>query len=117
VRHPLAGRHQAGHGQERHVRVARLAAHASSNIAGGPKGDELNKQIMAGKYPGHRQDQARWRQPDRLPHRQVGKVGARHFFYYQGKDPSAVRYKNWKFYYTMQVLDQVQEMSKDHPSQ
>ncbi len=26
--HPLAGRHQAGHGQERDVRVARLAAHA-----------------------------------------------------------------------------------------
>ncbi len=23
------------------------------------------------------------------------------FFYYQGTIPSAVRYKNWKFYYTM----------------
>ena len=23
------------------------------------------------------------------------------FFYYQGRVPSAVRYKNWKFYYTM----------------
>ena len=23
------------------------------------------------------------------------------FFYYQGRQPSAVRYKNWKFYYTM----------------
>ena len=23
------------------------------------------------------------------------------FFYYQGRLPSAVRYKNWKFYYTM----------------
>ena len=49
----------------------------------------------------HRQDHARWRQPARLPRRQVGKVGARYFFYYSGSDPSAVRYKNWKMYFTM----------------
>jgi len=24
-----------------------------------------------------------------------------HFFYYSGKDPSAVRYKNWKMYFAM----------------
>jgi hypothetical protein len=27
------------------------------------------------------------------------------FFYYTGKTPSAVRYKNWKFYYTMVPTD------------
>ena len=31
----------------------------------------------------------------------VGNVGARYLFYYSGKDPSAVRYKNWKIYFTM----------------
>ena len=31
VRHPLAGRHQAGHGQERDLRVARLAADLRRN--------------------------------------------------------------------------------------
>ena len=70
-------------------------------IAGGPKGDGLKKQIEAGQYPGHRQDHARRRRPARLPGRQVGKVGARYFFYYSGKQPSAVRYKNWKMYFAM----------------
>ena len=35
-------------------------------IAGGPKGDALKQRIEAGQYPGHRQDHARWREPDRL---------------------------------------------------
>ena len=29
------------------------------------------------------------------------KSGRDYFFYYSGATPSAVRYKNWKFYYTM----------------
>ena len=37
------------------------------DIAGGPKGDGLKKQIEAGKYPGHRQDHARRLGPARLP--------------------------------------------------
>ena len=40
-------------------------------IAGGPKGDGLKKQIEAGHVPRHRQDHARRRQPDRLPDGQV----------------------------------------------
>ena len=47
------------------------------DIAGGPKGDGLKKQIEAGSYPGHRQDHARWRQPARLSRGQVREVGAR----------------------------------------
>ena len=46
-------------------------------IAGGPKGDGLKQQIEAGQYPGHRQDDARWRQSARLSGGQVGEVGAR----------------------------------------
>ena len=45
-------------------------------IAGGPKGNELKKQIESGQVPRHRQDHARRRQPARLSRRQVGKVGA-----------------------------------------
>ena len=36
-------------------------------IAGGPKGNDLNKQIMAGQVRGHREDQARRHQPALLP--------------------------------------------------
>jgi arylsulfatase A-like enzyme len=70
-------------------------------IAGGPKGDELNKEIMAGKYPGIVKTKLDgFNQIDYL----TGKSEHSNrdvFFYYQGREPSAVRYKNWKFYYTM----------------
>ena len=46
-------------------------------IAGGPKGDELNKQIMAGKYPNFVKTKLDGRQPDRLPDRQDRQVGPR----------------------------------------
>ena len=70
-------------------------------IAGGPKGNDLNKQIMAGKYPG------------------IVKTmlsGVNQLDYLTGKSatsardtssttagpvPSAVRYKNWKIYFAM----------------
>jgi arylsulfatase A-like enzyme len=47
------------------------------NIAGGPSGDGLKKQIEAGEVPRHRQDHARRLRPARLPRRQVG-FGTRH---------------------------------------
>jgi arylsulfatase len=71
------------------------------DIAGGPKGDDLKKQIEAGKYPGivkttldgHNQiDYLTGKSP---------KAASDVFFYYSGKDPSAVRYKNWKMYFAM----------------
>jgi arylsulfatase len=71
------------------------------NIAGGPKGDGLKKQIEAGKYPGIVKTTLDGvDQTDYL----LGKTekSARDtFFYYSGKDPSAVRYKNWKMYFAM----------------
>jgi arylsulfatase len=70
------------------------------NIAGGPKGDGLKKQIEAGKYPGIIKTTL-----DGVDQREFleGKADSARdtFFYYTGQQPSAVRYKNWKFYYTM----------------
>ena len=70
-------------------------------IAGGPKGEELNKQIMAGKYQGIVKTKLDgFNQIDYLTGKSE-KSNREYFFYYQGRLPSAVRYKNWKFYYTM----------------
>ncbi len=66
-------------------------------IAGGSKGEELNQQIMTGKYPGIVKTKL-----DGF--NQIGKSeksNREYFFYYQGRAPSAVRYKDWKFYYSM----------------
>jgi arylsulfatase A-like enzyme len=70
-------------------------------VAGGPKGNELNEQIMAGKYPGIVKTKLDgFNQLAYLEGK--SETSARDtFFYYQGHIPSAVRYKNWKFYYTM----------------
>src|SRR6476469_2023678 len=70
-------------------------------IAGGPKSDELNKEIMAGKYKGIVKTKLDgFNQIDYLTGKSE-KSNREVFFYYQGRQPSAVRYKNWKFYYTM----------------
>ena len=70
-------------------------------IAGGPKGDGLKKQIEQGAYPGIVKTTLDGvNQIDYL----VGKSdkSARDVFYYfSGATPSAVRYKNWKMYYNM----------------
>jgi len=71
------------------------------NIAGGPSGDGLKKRIEAGQYPGivkttldgfDQRDYLEGKTPNSA--RDV-------FFYFSGATPSAVRYKNWKMYYTM----------------
>ena len=71
------------------------------DIAGGPKGDGLKKQIEAGQYPGIVKTTL-----DGVDQRDylegTSEKSARdYFFYYSGATPSAVRYKNWKMYYTM----------------
>jgi arylsulfatase A-like enzyme len=70
-------------------------------IAGGPKGDELNKQIQAGSYKGIVKTKLDGvNQLDYLTGK--SQTSARDtFFYYMGTIPSAVRYKNYKYYYTM----------------
>jgi hypothetical protein len=70
-------------------------------IAGGPKGNTLNDQIMAGRYPGivkTRLDGVN--QLDYLTGKSA-KSARDTFFYYSGAQPSAVRYKNWKLYFAM----------------
>ncbi|HYQ71386.1 MAG TPA: arylsulfatase [Gammaproteobacteria bacterium] len=70
------------------------------NIAGGPKGDELKKQIEAGKYTGIvKTTLDGFDQRDYLEGK--GPSARDHLFYYSGSHPSAVRYKNWKLYYAM----------------
>lgn len=70
------------------------------NIGGGAKGDELKKKIEAGKYPGIVKttldgvDQRAYLEGQ-------GESARDTLFYYSGTHPSAVRYKNWKFYYAM----------------
>jgi arylsulfatase A-like enzyme len=71
------------------------------NIAGGPKGDGLKKQIEAGQYPGIvKTTLDGFDQRDYLEGNS-SKSARDYFFYYSGSTPSAVRYKNWKMYYTM----------------
>ncbi len=75
------------------------------DIAGGPKGDELRKQIEAGSYPGIvKTTLDGFDQRDYLEGKS-DKSARDVFFYYSGSTPSAVRYKNWKMYYTMPQLN------------
>src|SRR5277367_2722671 len=71
------------------------------DIAGGPKGDGLKQEIEAGKYPGIvKTTLDGFDQRDYLEG--TSEKSARdYFFYYSGATPSAVRYKNWKMYFTM----------------
>jgi len=71
------------------------------DIAGGPKGDGLKKQIEAGQYPGIvKTTLDGFDQRDFLEGKSPNSARD-YFFYYSGATPSAVRWKNWKFYYSM----------------
>ncbi len=71
------------------------------DIAGGPKSDGLKKQIEQGKYPGIVKTTLDGvNQRDYLEGKSE-KSARDYFFYYSGATPSAVRYKNWKMYFTM----------------
>ena len=71
------------------------------DIAGGPKGNELKAQIEKGEYPGIVKTTLDGvNQRDYLEGKS-DKSARDTFFYYSGKDPSAVRYKNWKMYFAM----------------
>jgi arylsulfatase len=72
-----------------------------TEIAGGPKGDGLKKQIMEGKYPGFVKTHLDGvNQIDYLTGK-TDKSAREYFIYYSGATLSAVRYKNWKMYYSM----------------
>jgi arylsulfatase len=71
------------------------------DLAGGPKGDQLKMEIEKGSYPGIVKttldgvDQAQYLNQSKP------KSARDVFYYFSGATPSAVRYKNWKMYYTM----------------
>ena len=70
-------------------------------IAGGPKGNDLKKQIEAGSYPGIVKTTLDGvNQLDYLTGK-TDKSARDVFYYFSGAAPSAVRYKNWKMYFTM----------------
>ena len=72
------------------------------DIAGGPKGDGLKQQDRGRRISRHRQDDARRRQSARIPRGSKSTSRrATSSSTYSGATPSAVRYKNWKMYYTM----------------
>ena len=71
------------------------------DIAGGPKGNELKAQIEKGDYPGIAKTTLDGvNQRDYLEGKS-DKSARDTFLYYSGKEPSAVRYKNWKMYFAM----------------
>ncbi len=72
-----------------------------TDIAGGPKGDGLKQEIEAGKYPGFVTTTIDGIDQRDYLEGKVEKSPRDHFFYYSGKNPSAVRYKNWKMYFAM----------------
>jgi arylsulfatase A-like enzyme len=70
-------------------------------IAGGPKDNDLKKQIEQGAYPGTVKTTLDGvNQIDYLTGKSQ-KSAREVFYYFSGATPSAVRYKNWKMYYTM----------------
>ena len=71
------------------------------DIAGGPKGDGLKKQIEAGEYPGIVKTTLDGVDQRDYLEGKSDKSARETFFYYTGATPSAVRYKNWKIYFSM----------------
>jgi arylsulfatase A-like enzyme len=70
-------------------------------IAGGPKGNDLKAQIEKGEYPGIRKTTLDGVNQLAYLTGQSPKSARDVFYYFSGATPSAVRYKNWKMYYTM----------------
>ena len=71
------------------------------DIAGGPKGNELKAQIEAGNYPGIVKTTLDGVNQREYLEGTSNKSPREVFFYYSGSTPSAVRFRNWKKYYSM----------------
>jgi arylsulfatase len=70
-------------------------------VAGGPKGNDLKKKIEAGEYPGIVKTTLDGVNQLAYLEGKSEDSARDYFFYYSGSTPSAVRFKNWKMYYTM----------------
>ncbi len=71
------------------------------DIAGGPKGNDLKAQIEKGAYPGIVKTTLDGVNQREYLEGTSAKSARDTFFYYTGAKPSAVRYKNWKIYFSM----------------
>ena len=71
-------------------------------IAGGPKGNDLKAQIEKGAYPGIVKTTLDGVNQLAYLEGRSEKSARDTFFYYTGATPSAVRYNNWKIYFTME---------------
>ncbi len=71
------------------------------DIAGGPKGNGLKEKIESGTYPGIVKTTLDGVDQRDYLEGKTQKSARDVFFYYSGPRPSAVRYKNWKIYFTM----------------
>jgi len=70
-------------------------------IAGGPTGNGLKAQIEKGSYPGIVKTTLDGVNQIAYLTGKSDKSAREVFYYFSGATPSAVRYKNWKMYYTM----------------
>jgi arylsulfatase len=69
--------------------------------AGGPKGNDLKAEIEKGSYPGIVKTTLDGVNQMAYLTGESDKAARDYFMYYSGKDPSAVRFKNWKMYFAM----------------
>src|SRR5262249_27069155 len=69
-------------------------------LAGGPTGDDLKQKIQTG-YPGIVKTTLDGVNQTAYLTGRSQKSARDVFYYFSGATPSAVRYKNWKMYYTM----------------
>ncbi len=70
-------------------------------LAGGPAGDGLKQKIESGTYPGIVKTTLDGVNQVAYLTGRTQKSARDFFFYFSGATPSAVRYKNWKMYYSM----------------
>jgi arylsulfatase len=74
-------------------------------IAGGQRGEGLKQQIESGQYPGILKTTLDGVNQTAYLSGRSQKSARDVFYYFSGATPSAVRYKNWKMYYTMSNSD------------
>jgi arylsulfatase len=70
-------------------------------LAGGRKGDALKAEIQAGRYPGIVKTTLDGVNQTAYLTGQSARSAREIFYYFSGATPSAVRYRNWKMYYSM----------------
>jgi arylsulfatase len=69
--------------------------------AGGPKGNDLKAELEKGTYPGIVKTTLDGVNQMAYLTGEAEDAARDYFMYYSGKDPSAVRFKNWKMYFAM----------------